>query len=146
MPDGLQYNDVVTAQQGNTPTQQAAIDQTATQPAPSSTPSFSSLNSTNLQGGTQINMPPPVQSPDTSAGIVAGAQQTLLNNQNNPDINPAPTPLENQQSDLLNTIATLTGQDTGKAQALLDQQGTLGVPGKQQDLVNAQNELAAKTA
>lgn len=87
---------------------------------------------------------PTVNSPNTSGAIVAGAQQTV--DQVAASLTPAPTALDNQQQGLLNDISTLTGQDAGKDQALLDEDNANGATADQAALTSANNELNTKIA
>lgn len=141
---GLQYNQAVAGQQGNTPNQQAVIDQAATQPAPT----FNSLNSTNLQPTTQVTLPPPA-SPNTAHAdaLVAGGQQTAKTVDDYvSQLTPTQGPAATAQQTLLNSIASLTSQDTGKDQALLDAQNTSGATQDQADLTALNNQLKNKAA
>ncbi len=89
--------------------------------------------------------PVPTVSPqDTSSGIVGGANQTLQ--QITDSLTPAQTPLDQENQGILNDIASLTGQDANKGADTLAAQQAAGVDQKQQDLTNATNELATKTA
>jgi hypothetical protein len=85
-----------------------------------------------------------VTTPDTSGAIVGGAKSTV--DQNAATLTPAPTALDNQQAGLLGDIATLTGQDSGKAQAYLDAEKTSGVTQDNLDLTALNNKLRTMTA
>jgi hypothetical protein len=114
-----------------------------TQPA-----SSTGINSSNLTPTQPINLPPPVQSPDTTNSIVGGAQQTSKSVQDyvNQLTPTQPTAADQQQQSILNSIAGLTGQDTGKDQALLDAQHVTGATQDQADLTSLNNQLLTKTA
>jgi hypothetical protein len=144
-PAGLTMTQATVGQQGNTPTQQAATDQAATVPVQ---PNFNSVNSTNLTPATPVNIPPPVQSPDNSGAILGGAQQTSKSVQDyvNQLTPTTQTPAEQQQQALLNQIAGLTSDGSGKDQALLDAQNASGATQDQADLTTLNNQLLTKTA
>lgn len=117
----------------------------------SSIPTTATQNSTspNVMTPTQAfnNNPipvPTVQSPSNTSSIVAGAQQTV--DQVTQSLTPAPTALDNQQQGLLNDISSLTGEDSGKDQALLNEQNANGATADQTALTSANNELNTKIA
>lgn len=112
--------------------------------SPWSTPNLNSISSSNTQPTTPIVVPPPVVAPDTSAGIVGGANQTLAQAQ--AAFTPAPTALDNQQSGLLSDIANLTGQDANEGDETASLNDQYGVTSDQTALTAATNELATKTA
>lgn len=120
-------------------------------PTPSSTtpaPLGNTIGSQNLSSTQQIQLPPPVQSPDGTPGLLGAAQQTSKSVQDYINaLTPAqPTAADNAQQSLLNSISTLTGEDTGKDQALLNAEQQTGAIQDQQDLTNLNNSLLAKTA
>jgi len=87
---------------------------------------------------------PTVTSPDTSGAIVAGAKQTV--DQVTQSLTPSDTPLDTQNQGLLNDVATLTGQDSGKAQAYLDAEKASGATQANADLTALNNKLKTMTA
>lgn len=113
-----------------------------------SAPLSNTIGSQQLSSSQQIQLPPPVQSPDTSDGIVAGAQQTSKSVQDyiNQLTPTQPTAVDQEQQELLNNVSTLTSEDTGKNQALINAQNASGATQDQQDLTNLNNQLLTKTA
>src|SRR5665213_1170625 len=145
---GLQMSAIQSAQAGQTPDQIAATAQNtvatnAAASASSSTPNFNTINSGNLAPTTPVKTPI-VTSPDTSSSLAAGATQTV--DQVTKALTPAPTALDNTQQSLLDSISSLTGQDSGKAQALVDAQGKSGATQDNADLTSLNNQLKTKTA
>ncbi len=95
---------------------------------------------------TPIPVPTPT-SPDPSEGLVAGAQQTSKSLQDYiTELTPPPTTLDTQNQGILDSIATLTGQDTGKAQAQIDAENTSGATQDAKDLKDLNNRLLIANA
>ena len=147
MADGLQMSDVVANQQGQTPAQLAQTAQSSTLPA-SAAPNFNTDSSTNLQSTPQVTLPtPPPPSTATANGMVAGAgatSSTVAGYMN--QLTPPTTALDTQNQSILDSIASLTGQDANKGADTLALQTQNGVQTKQQAVTDANNEIATKTA
>jgi len=102
------------------------------------------ITSDQLNPATPITLPhpPPSSNPD---GTVAGATT--------PDINkiiasltPAPTDADTQNQAILDSIAQLTGQDTGKTEALAQEKINAGVPDLQKTLTDLNGQITTKNA
>src|ERR1019366_5955621 len=141
---GLQMSDAVAGQQGNTPEQQAAVDQAATAPA---TPNFSNISSTNLQPSTPVSLPAPtpLSSNTTAVGAVAANTQPSIQDYIN-KLTPAPTQLDQTQSSILDSIAQLTGQDANKSADLATAESNGGLPALQQQLTDLNGQLTTGNA
>ena len=119
--------------------------------SPSSTlpaPMGNTITSSQLQPTQPVSLPPPPP-PNTSQanGLVASGQQTSKSVQDYINqLTPQPTAADQQQQQLLNQISSLTGQDTGKDQALLDAQNTSGATADQASLTALNNQLLTQTA
>ena len=87
---------------------------------------------------------PTVTSPDNSSALIGGAKATV--DSVTQALTPTPTAEDNQQSSILNDISTLTGQDSGKAQAYLDAQQASGATQANADLTALNNKLKTMTA
>jgi hypothetical protein len=123
----------------------ASNPNTFTNPASSTQPNFNSINSGNLQSTTQVQLPPPPPPSTTQAnGIVAGAGASLQSTI--ASLTPAPTAADQQQQSILDSIASLTGQDAQKGADTLSLEQQNGVQAKQQSVTDATNEIATKTA
>lgn len=110
------------------------------------TPGTPSVNS--LSPATPINVPTPTP-PDTSSAdaLAAGGKATgktlqdYINEQNT-----TPTAAENQNQSILDSIASLTGQDTGRAQAQINAEDATGATADRKALTDINNELTTKNA
>ena len=146
MPDGLQMNEIVAAQQGQTPDQLAATAQSSTLPA-SIAPNFNSISSTNLQSTPQVTLPPPPPPSGNPNGLVSSVNSTLPGLQNTINsLTPAPTAADTQNQSILDSISSLTSQDTGKTAYELQQQQAGGVPGMQQQLTDLNGQITTGNA
>ncbi len=137
----LQYSDVVANQQGKTP------DQLATEAQNAIAPNFNSLGSSNLQPSTPVNLPPiPPASgaPDALAASVASSQPGLQNYITS--LTPPTTSADQAQQSILDSISSLTGQDTGKQQYELGQQQANGVPDLQKQLTDLNGQMTVGNA
>ncbi len=101
-----------------------------------------------LAPATPINMPqPPPVDNSTPDGLVSGAKTTSKAvDQTIADLTPTSTAADQQQQQILDSIASLTGQDANKGQDQVNAETTAGIPGMQTNLQNLQNELDASTA
>src|SRR5436305_1529348 len=119
MADGLQYNDIVASQQEKTPNQIASTAQAATLPA------ISSQTLAPQQQATLPPMPPPPDSSGYAAGLDANAKtidSTIAS------LTPAPTQADQTNQSILDSIASLTGQNTGKSAYQIQQENQNGLP------------------
>jgi hypothetical protein len=146
MPDGLQMNEIVAAQQGQTPDQLAATAQSSTLPA-SIAPNFNSISSTNLQSTPQVTLPTPPPPSGNPNGLVSSVNATQPGLQNYiSSLTPAPTAADTQNQSILDSLSSLTGQDTGKSQFQLQQEQANGVPALQKSLTDLNGQITTGSA
>jgi hypothetical protein len=115
----------------------------------STQPNFNSVSSENLQPSTPVSLPIPTPPNTTQAnGLVAAGQQTSNSVQDyiNALTPTQPTAVDQEQNTLLGQIASLTSEDTGKDQALLDAQQASGATADQASLTSLNNQLLTQTA
>ncbi len=109
-------------------------------------PNFNQINSTNTNPTTAVTLPGSQSSPqhDALASAAASTQPSLQKTLDS--LQTAPTATDQKQQSILDSIAALTGQDTGK-QAYQNQQETAnGLPDLQKHLTDLNGQLLTGNA
>lgn len=141
---GLQYNDLVKAQQGMTRDQ---IADKANQIVPIQPVQNTAIPADQLGTGTAIKLPQP--NPDTTAadGVVGGATQATKGIQDYlKEITPPETETSKSYNDLLGQINTLLPNLANKGQDQLQQEKNVGLPDLKKNLAALNAQILSRTA